>query len=406
MNASRDERRRSFDAAAETYATARPAYPEAVFDEIAARVPPPASVLEVGPGPGLATVNLAERGYQVVAVELGENLARVARRRLADYPSVQVVHADFHDWEPEPGSFDMFFSASAFHWIEPEVGYPKAHRALRPGGLLALVWNHATPGRRGGPRRFWEETDALYRRYAPSIASAEPQPRRRGPYPRREIAASGLFGTVERLTWRPTRQPVVLDLWDPVAGGGRAYTTIATWRNHNDVVYEGETYGWSKDREFAKVLDLPRRRPGPFELATSVDAATAASLSTHGWGLADALAVSRDAERYRAYIQRSRAEFTVAKDQNVRLRSGWFSDRSACYLAAGRPVITQDTGFGHVLPTGKGLFAFRDLDDILVAVDTIETDYEGNRRAAREIAAEYFDAERVIGSLLERAGLS
>jgi len=211
---------------------------------------------------------------------------------------------------------------------------------------------------------------------------------------------------VERLTWRPTRQPVVLDLWDPVAGGGRAYTTIATWRNHNDVVYEGETYGWSKDREFAKVLDLPRRRPGPFELATSVDAATAASLSTHGWGLADALAVSRDAERYRAYIQRSRAEFTVAKDQNVRLRSGWFSDRSACYLAAGRPVITQDTGFGHVLPTGKGLFAFRDLDDILVAVDTIETDYEGNRRAAREIAAEYFDAERVIGSLLERAGLS
>jgi len=202
VNASRDERRRSFDAAAETYATARPAYPEAVFDEIAARVPPPASVLEVGPGPGLATVNLAERGYQVVAVELGENLARVARRRLADYPSVQVVHADFHDWEPEPGSFDMFFSASAFHWIEPEVGYPKAHRALRPGGLLALVWNHATPGRRGGPRRFWEETDALYRRYAPSIASAEPQPRRRGPYPRREIAASGLFGTVERLTWR------------------------------------------------------------------------------------------------------------------------------------------------------------------------------------------------------------
>ena len=206
MNASRDERRRSFDAAAETYATARPAYPEAVYDEIAARVPPPASVLEVGPGPGLATVNLAECGYQVVAVELGENLARVARRRLAAYPSVQVVRADFHDWEPEVGSFDVVFSASAFHWIEPEVGYPKAHRALRPRGLLALVWNHGTPGRHGAARRFWEETDALYRRYAPAIARPEPRPRRMGPYPRREIAASGLFGPVERLTWRRSRR--------------------------------------------------------------------------------------------------------------------------------------------------------------------------------------------------------
>jgi len=95
----------------------------------------------------------------------------------------------------------------------------------------------------------------------------------------------------------------------------------------------------------------------------------------------------------------------VAKDQYVRLRTGWFSDRSACYLAAGRPVITQDTGFGNVLPTGKGLFAFRDLDGALAAVDAIESDYEGHCRAARELAVEYFDAERVVGSLLQRAGL-
>jgi hypothetical protein len=115
--------------------------------------------------------------------------------------------------------------------------------------------------------------------------------------------------------------------------------------------------------------------------------------------------ISRSLDGYRAYIGGSRAEFTVAKDQNVRLRSGWFSDRSACYLAAGRPVITQDTGFGNVLPTGKGLFAFRDLDGVLAAVDAIENDYEGQRRAAREIAAEYFDAARVVGSLMERAGL-
>ena len=211
---------------------------------------------------------------------------------------------------------------------------------------------------------------------------------------------------VERFTWLPTRQPVAMDLWDTGRAGRRAYTTIATWRNTNDVVYKGETYYWSKDREFEKVLELPRRRAVPFELATHVDAPTAARLTAAGWRLGDSFAVSRDLARYRAFIESSRAEFTVAKDQNVRLRSGWFSDRSACYLAAGRPVITQDTGFGNVLPTGKGLFAFRDLEDVLGAVDAIESDYPGHRRAAREIAAEYFDAERVVGSLLERAGLS
>jgi hypothetical protein len=210
---------------------------------------------------------------------------------------------------------------------------------------------------------------------------------------------------VERFTWLPTRQPVAIDLWPHDFGDGTAYTTIASWKSRNDVVYRGETYYWSKDREFEKVLDLPGRRSVPFELATEVDAATAERLSSHGWRLREAFAVSGDATIYRDFITGSRGEFTVAKDQNVRLRSGWFSDRSACYLAAGRPVITQDTGFGNVLPTGKGLFAFSDLDDVLAAVDAIESDYEGQRRAAREIAAEYFDATRVLGSLLERAGL-
>ncbi len=210
---------------------------------------------------------------------------------------------------------------------------------------------------------------------------------------------------VERFTWLPTRQPVALELWPTNVGDGSTYTTIATWKQRNEIVYRGETYYWSKDRQFEKVLDLPRRRSVPFEIATQVDAATAARLGAHGWRLRDGFAVSRDAVGYGAYIAGSRGEFTVAKDQYARLHSGWFSDRTACYLAAGRPVITQDTGFGNVLPTGKGLFAFHDLDDVLAAVDAIETDYEGHRRAAREIAAEYFDAARVVGSLLERAGL-
>jgi hypothetical protein len=115
--------------------------------------------------------------------------------------------------------------------------------------------------------------------------------------------------------------------------------------------------------------------------------------------------ISQDTDRYRAYIQGSRGEFTVARDQYVRPRTGWFSDRSACYLAAGRPVITQETGFSKFLPTGRGLFGFETMEDILAAVDAIERDYAGNCRAARDIAMEYFAAEKVISSLMERAGL-
>lgn len=214
---------------------------------------------------------------------------------------------------------------------------------------------------------------------------------------------------LKQLNWLPTVQPVALDLWDNPAApaNGVAYNTIATWQNKGrDVVYNGVKYYWSKDREFKKFLDLPRRRAGPFELAVGVDATTRRKLNDNGWRIADPVALSGDLGRYHEYICRSRGEFTVAKDQNVRLRSGWFSDRTACYLAAGRPVIIQDTGFGSYLPTGKGLFAFQTMVDILEAVDAIESDYAGNCRAAREIARAHFTAETVLSSLMSRAGLS
>jgi hypothetical protein len=212
---------------------------------------------------------------------------------------------------------------------------------------------------------------------------------------------------VEKFTWLPTRQPVVLDLWaNGRAHGGPVYNTITTWHNQGkDVEYGGETWYWTKDREFEKFLDLPRHRPLTFELAATVDEAVKTRLGQHGWRQTDSIEISRDIDRYRNYIRQSRGEFTVARDQYVRPRTGWFSDRSASYLAAGRPVITQETGFSKFLPCGKGLFSFRTLKDILFALDAIESDYEGNCRAAREIAAEYFAAEKVLGSLMERAGL-
>lgn len=201
----------------------------------------------------------------------------------------------------------------------------------------------------------------------------------------------------------PTRPPVILDWWAAGAPDPNApYTTVASWeQSFKDVEWDGSRYGWSKREEFLKLLDLPAAARRRLELALATrDHATIELLQGHGWLVEDAAEVSRDLDRYRDYVRDSWGEFTVAKDQNVRLRSGWFSDRSACYLAAARPVVTQDTGFSNVLPSGEGLFAFRKLDEIVAAFEEIEADPERHRRAAREIAEEWFRAEHVIGTLM------
>jgi hypothetical protein len=208
------------------------------------------------------------------------------------------------------------------------------------------------------------------------------------------------------ITWRPTRQPVALDLWRHQLPPGDRYTTITTWSNRDrNVEYRGQTYYWTKDREFEKVIDLPTRTSARFEMAVSAGPDVLERLRRNGWAQRDALALSRDLSSYRGYIQQSRGELTVARDQYTRPNTGWFSDRSACYLAAGRPVITQETGFSKFLPTGRGLFAFRSVQDALAAVDAVEADYPTHSRAAAEIAAEYFSADKVVSHLLQRAGL-
>ena len=164
-----------------------------------------------------------------------------------------------------------------------------------------------------------------------------------------------------RFPFLGTRQPVVLDMWTGYDSGSRdVFTTVGNWRQPwRDVTYRGATYRWSKHHEFERFIDLPARTQQPFELALSgTTPDDVQALRQRGWTVVDGLAVSLDPDVYRDYIGRSRAEFTVAKDQNIRLRSGWFSDRSATYLAAGKPVVTQDTAFGTVLPTGNGLFAY------------------------------------------------
>jgi hypothetical protein len=211
----------------------------------------------------------------------------------------------------------------------------------------------------------------------------------------------------ERFHFYPSPPAVVPKLWATDGDGrGDAFTTIGNWRQHGSVRFQGEVYTWSKHHEFLKFLDLPRRTCQPFELSlSSLAAPEKRLLEENGWKVRDGLSVSKDVDVYRDYIARSYGEFTVAKDQNVRLRSGWFSERSAQYLAAGRPVITQETGFSNVLPTGEGLFGFSKMDDIVAAVESINVDYERHRRAAAEVAREYFSYEVVLKQLLETMGV-
>lgn len=211
--------------------------------------------------------------------------------------------------------------------------------------------------------------------------------------------------------WIPTRQPVVTDLWkaDGLPPAKAVFTSIANWSTSGkkDITWRGDTYLWSKSLEFIRFVEAPRQAGETFELATDIkDHPVRQKFLNHDWQLTLPHELSSNWHLYRDYIQDSKGEFTVAKDQYVRLNTGWFSDRSACYLAAGRPVITQETGFSKLYGgTGKGLFGFTTLEEIVEAVRAIDADYEGNCRAAYEIAREHFEAEKVLRKLLDDAGV-
>ncbi len=211
----------------------------------------------------------------------------------------------------------------------------------------------------------------------------------------------------DRFPLLPTRQPVVTDFWSGMDGARDVFTTVGNWRQPwREVAFQGERYSWSKHFEFLKFLELPSRVSQPFELAlSSYEPEDREMLTEHGWRVRHALDISTERDPYRNYIGASRGEFTVAKDQNVRLRTGWFSDRSATYLAAGRPVISQETGFSNIFPTGEGLFAFSTMDEVMAAVEAINSDYERHCRAAEEIGRAYFGHDVVLGSLLDRVGV-
>lgn len=211
------------------------------------------------------------------------------------------------------------------------------------------------------------------------------------------------------LHWHTTRPPVLLDQWPEQSATPMpaAFTTVGTWRNKgNDVELDGRTYYWSKHVNFAKMLDVPKRAGQAVELATDLSAGPDYERAlAGGFSFRPVVPMSLDIDTYRSYISASRGEFTVAKDLYVSTRSGWFSDRTVCYLAAGRPAVTQFTGFEKFIPAGAGLVGFADDASAVEALRAVSADYPRHARAAREIAREYFDAERVLGELAEIIGL-
>jgi hypothetical protein len=215
---------------------------------------------------------------------------------------------------------------------------------------------------------------------------------------------------LHNMTWLSTRQPVVTDLWKtgtpPPAGS--VFTTIANWNTsgRKDIEWRGDKYLWSKSLEFLRYVQAPSRSGEEFELATNIKEEDIRTLfQKNRWRFADPEPMSIDYNDYLRYIQNSKGEYTAAKDQYVRLNTGWFSDRTACYLAAGRPAITQETGFTKHYGGKRGLFAFSTLDEIAEAIKEINADYATHSRAAYEIAREYFEAEKVLASLIDRAGI-
>jgi hypothetical protein len=210
------------------------------------------------------------------------------------------------------------------------------------------------------------------------------------------------------LTWLKTVQPVVLAHW-PLAQAVThdGLTTIANWRGYGAIEYQGVRYG-QKAHSLRPFASLPTLTDEKFILALAIHSGETkdlAWLASNGWRLLDPARVARTPSSYQQFVQGSKAEFGLAKSGYVASRCGWFSDRSLCYLASGRPVIAQETGFSRYLPTGEGLLAFQNSDDVLAAIEGLRGDYARHARRARALATEYFDSDRVLARLLEVVGL-
>ena len=316
-------------------------------------------------------------------------------------------------------SFDLadssaLVSADGTPWYG--LGYPDLVDLAAEAALLINLGGHlALPPLQSGPRhRVYLDDDPGYTQIW--HAAGNPGPRLAGhehyftyganlgapdcPIPTGDVA------------WRPTRPPVVLEEW-PVSvistvDAPVRFTTVASWRGpYGPVSWGGRTYGL-KVHEFRKLLELPQRSGKTFEIALDIHPADGKDLDllrSHGWRIVEPRRVAADPAAYRRYLQGSGAELSAAQGIYVETRSGWFSDRTVCYLASGKPALVQDTGLGRRYPVGEGLLLFRTLDEACAGVEKIARDDERHCLAARALAEDFFDSDKVIGALLEEIGV-
>jgi len=206
------------------------------------------------------------------------------------------------------------------------------------------------------------------------------------------------------LEWHHTPPPVVLSEWETEQPPGEAYTTIADWRGYSPIEWEGAWYG-QKSEEFVKIIDLPRRTACALELCLAIhpDEPDLPRLHENGWRLSDPRRHALDTDSYRRFVWGSRGELTAVKNGYALGRTGWVSDRTVCYLAAGRPAIVQDSGVADI-PLGEGLLAFEGTEQAAAALQRVEADYDRHAAAARALAREHFDSDRVLARLLDISG--
>jgi len=282
-------------------------------------------------------------------------------------------------------SADLFLNVSAANHL-PEYlapGCVKAFLDTDPGYNQIVLSERPSWATNGG---WWEDQFRQHDRY---LTYAE------------NIGKTDCLVPQLGVDWITTRMPVVLSLWNRMpANSGGPWSTIMTWNAfRGPLTYGGREYG-SKDREFPKIAALPQRSSLPFVIAVGGPAPLAA-LTQQGWNVVSAPEATLTPESYRHFIAESRGEVSIAKNVYVAMKTGWFSTRTACYLASGRPAIVQDTGFSKYIPANAGLVAFDDIDEASNAVDEVESNYQKHCQAARELAEAYFSSDKILTQMLE-----
>ncbi len=322
---------------------------------------------------------------------------RQRSKRCAKQWAVRGVDGSLHGWSEEKvtafcGRADLFLNVSGACWLRESYRGARctAYLDSDPGYTHAKLW----AAENGGATPDELFSVELIRSHTHFFSFAE------------NLGASDCSLPSCGFEWKRTRQPICLEQWPVVyAPAARWYTTVMSWKIDVNPPRIGTSAYGDKNVEFQKFVDLPRRAPVRLGVALSGQAPRE-ELEAHGWRIRDGYRCSRTMGVYQRFIQCSRAEWSVAKNAYVATRSGWFATRSASYLASGKPVVLQDTGFSRFLPVGEGLFAFQTADEALAAFDSIESAYRKHCEAARAVAEQFFSAERVLRQLLQDCGLT